>query len=210
MAACVRLFFSRFVLVLALVCAFALPVFAAPVDGGRDVDSLPDNQSSFVSPSDGPADSSDSVDGLLVDVYDSPALLIVGGDSDAGCWFFASAAFTGGRSVRWYFDKSYSSGSLILDNSGYLWNNTQNTVYLYSPDYPDYTVYAPRFGYFQYRINNKSWADASIAPDASVSSSLVLSDSQYRTSDASPVIVFLLSALTLFGLVALLRRAAHG
>ena len=210
MAARTRLFFTRFSLALALVCAFSFPVFAAPVYGGGDVDSLPDSQPDSLSPSDSPADSPDGVDSVLVDVYDSPALLTVGGDSDAGCWFSASAAFTGGKAVRWYFDKSYSSGSLILDKSGYLWNNTQNSVYLYSPDYPDYYVYAPRFGYFQYRINNQNWANASIVPDASASSSLILSDSQYRASDSSPVIDFLLYVITLFGLVALLRRAAHG
>lgn len=207
-----RLFLARFALALALCGALVCSVCAAPGPSVGDGSEVLDSQSASVSASDSTEDSFDSVDSVLVDAYDSPALLISsGGDTNAGCWFVATSAFGGGASHRFYFDREFASGSLIMDSLGFLWNNSQSSVYLYCPDYPNYTIYAPRFGYFQYRTNdnNYNWADARIIPDAESSSSLILSDTQYRPSDASPVIVLLLSVLTFFGLIMILRRAVH-
>lgn len=207
-----RLFLARFALALALCGALVCSVCAAPDPSVGDGSEVLDSQSASVSASDSTEDSSDSVDSVLVDSYDSPALLISsGGDTNAGCWFVATSAFGGGASHRFYFDREFASGSLIMDSLGFLWNNSQSSVYLYCPDYPNYTIYAPRFGYFQYRTNdnNYNWADARIIPDAESSSSLILSDTQYRPSDSSPVIVFLLSVLAFFGLIMILRRAVH-
>lgn len=207
-----RLFFARLALALALCCALACSVCAAPDPSVGDGAEVLDDQPAPVSPSVGAEDSIDPVNPVLDDAYDSPALLISsGGDTNAGCWFVATSAFGAGASHRFYFDKQYASGSLIMDSLGFLWNNSQDAIYLYCPDFPDYVIYAPRFGYFQYRIsnNNYSWADARIIPQADSASSLVLTDSQYRPSDASPVIVFLLSVLAFFGLIMILRRAFH-
>lgn len=207
-----RVFFARLALALAICCSLAFTVCAAPVLSVGDGAEMLDGESAALSPSDSAEDSSDSVDSVLADAYDSPALLISsGGDIDAGCWFVATSAFGAGTSHRFYFDREFASGSLIMDSLGFLWNNSQSSIYLYCPDYPDYTIYAPRFGYFQYRTNdnNYNWADARIILDAESSSSLILSDTQYRPSDASPVIVFLLSVLAFFGLIMILRRAVH-
>lgn len=207
-----RLFLARLALALAICCALAFSVCAAPSDGLGDGAEVLDSESASVPASDSTEDSVNPVDSVLADAYDSPALLISsGGDTDAGCWFVATSAFGAGASHRFYFDKQYASGSLIMDSLGFLWNNTQSSIYLYCPDYPDYIIYAPRFGYFQYRTNdnNYNWSDARIIPQADSASSLVLTDSQYRPSDASPVIVFLLSVLAFFGLIMILRRAVH-
>ena len=207
-----RVFFARLALALAICCALAFSVCAAPVPSVGDEPEVLDSESASVPATDGTEDSIDSVDSVLADAYDSPALLISsGGDSNAGCWFVATSAFGAGSSHRFYFDREFASGSLIMDSLGFLWNNTQSSIYLYCPDYPDYTIYAPRFGYFQYRTNdnNYNWSDARIIPQADSASSLVLTDSQYRPSDASPVIVFLLSVLAFFGLIMILRRAVH-
>lgn len=59
-----------------------------------------------------------------------------------------------GSGVRFYVPASAAEGCLTYDSSGYLFNISNSTIYLYSPDYPDYTFSASRFAGFQYRASS--------------------------------------------------------
>ena len=67
-----------------------------------------------------------------------------------------------GSGVRFYVPSGNASGSLTYDSSGYLVNITASTIYLYSPDYPNYTFSASRFSGFTYRANNYDTQDLKI------------------------------------------------
>lgn len=86
---------------------------------------------------------------LVVLACASPALAA---DLRGGYYFECDCAL--GSGVRLYIPADYSTGSLTYDSSGYLFNLTSSSVYLYSPDHPGYTIYAPRFSGFQYRSGN--------------------------------------------------------
>ena len=81
-----------------------------------------------------------------------PAL--AAGELAGGYYFVADCAL--GNDVRFYIPADYASGSLTYDSSGHLFNLTASSIYLYCPDYPDYTIYAPRFSGFQYRPSSGS------------------------------------------------------
>lgn len=59
-----------------------------------------------------------------------------------------------GDGLTFYIPASFVSGSLTYDENGYLFNLTSSSIYLYCPDYPDYTIYASRFSGFQYRTDS--------------------------------------------------------
>lgn len=59
-----------------------------------------------------------------------------------------------GNGLTFYIPANYVSGSLTYDENGYLFNLTSSSIYLYCPDYPDYTIYASRFSGFQYRTDS--------------------------------------------------------
>lgn len=61
-----------------------------------------------------------------------------------------------GTGLRFYVPADFAAGSLTYDSSGYLFNLTASSIYLYCPDYPDYTIYASRFSGFQYRQSSGS------------------------------------------------------
>lgn len=67
-----------------------------------------------------------------------------------------------GDGVRFYVPASAAEGCLTYDNNGYLFNISNSTVYLYSPDYPNYTFSASRFSGFQYRSDNYNAAELNI------------------------------------------------
>lgn len=88
---------------------------------------------------------------LLLSALVVPALAV---DLQGGYYVVADSAL--GSGLRFYVPADYATGSLTYDSSGYLFNLTASSVYLYSPDYPDYTIYAPRFSGFQYRSGSGS------------------------------------------------------
>lgn len=59
-----------------------------------------------------------------------------------------------GTGIRFYVPASAAEGCFTYDASGYLFNLSASTVYLYSPDFPDYTFSAARFSGFQYRTSS--------------------------------------------------------
>lgn len=57
--------------------------------------------------------------------------------------------------LRFYFPYGVDLSAVTVSDSR-LYNLTSGTLYLYCPDYPDYTFYAARFGSLQYRTSNNS------------------------------------------------------
>lgn len=78
----------------------------------------------------------------------------MGADLQGGYYFVADSSL--GSGLKFYVPSDFANGSLTYDSSGYLFNLTASSVYLYCPDYPDYSIYAPRFSGFQYRSGTGS------------------------------------------------------
>lgn len=127
---------------------FAVPaaaVEAAAVSDPRLVPTDPssdptENTTVAVDPTD-PADS-------------SGAVLLSTGDMDSA---FAGLAYLDVTSklgeLRLYLPYGVDLEAVQIVSSRIL-NLSSNTVYLYSPDFPDYTFYASRFSPVQYRVSN--------------------------------------------------------
>lgn len=84
-----------------------------------------------------------------------PVLLVVpalGAELAGGYYITGDSAI--GNDLTFYVPADYAAGSLTYDSSGNLFNLTSSSIYLYCPDHPDYTIYAPRFSVFQYRTDN--------------------------------------------------------
>lgn len=77
---------------------------------------------------------------------------VLAADLSGGYYITGDSAL--GSSKTFYVPADYAVGSLTYDSSGNLFNLTSSSIYLYSPDYPDYTIYAPRFSAFQYRTDS--------------------------------------------------------
>lgn len=88
---------------------------------------------------------------LVLVLVTVPAL---GAELSGGYYLIGDSAL--GNDRTFYVPSDYAAGSLTYDSSGNLFNLTANSIYLYCPDYPDYTIYAPRFSEFQYRSGTGS------------------------------------------------------
>lgn len=73
-------------------------------------------------------------------------------DLQGGYYFVADCAL--GAGMKFFVPADFANGSLTYDSSGYLFNLTASSIYLYCPDYPEYTIYASRFSGFQYRAGS--------------------------------------------------------
>lgn len=74
---------------------------------------------------------------------------VLGADLAGGYYITGDSAM--GMGLTFYVPTDFANGSLTYDSNGNLFNLTSSSVYLYCPDYPEYTIYAPRFSGFQYR-----------------------------------------------------------
>lgn len=79
---------------------------------------------------------------------------VLGAELSGGYYITGNSAL--GDDLTFYVPSDYAAGSLTYDSSGNLFNLTSSSIYLYCPDYPDYTIYAPRFSAFQYRSGTGS------------------------------------------------------
>lgn len=95
---------------------------------------------------------------LLLFVLVSAFLVMpaLGAELEGGYYVTGDSAL--GNDLTFYVPADYADGSLTYDSSGNLFNLTANSIYLYSPDYPDYTIYAARFSGFQYRRNTTGYS----------------------------------------------------
>lgn len=80
------------------------------------------------------------------------AIPAMAADLQGGYYFVADSAL--GDNLKFYVPADFANGSLTYDSSGFLFNLTSSSIYLYCPDYPDYTIYASRFSGFQYRAGS--------------------------------------------------------
>lgn len=79
-----------------------------------------------------------------------------------GYYFVCDCAL--GREVKFYIPSDFATGSLAIDSDGSLVNMTNTSIYLMPEDsrYQDYSIYAPRFGLFQYRLTSYDYSDLAI------------------------------------------------
>lgn len=82
------------------------------------------------------------------------AVPVLGSELAGGYYITGDSAL--GNGLTFYVPADYAAGSLTYDEDGYLFNVTSSSIYLYCPDYPDYTIYASRFSGFQYRPSTSS------------------------------------------------------
>ena len=132
---------------------------------------------------------------------------------------FSAAALSGGyyitgdsalgSDITFYVPADYAEGSLTYDSSGNLFNLTSSSIYLYCPDYPDYTIYAPRFSGFQYRPASGSgytYVDL-LLHNVSDTNVEILDDSPPPALSSDKLLVMILAVLIVgVGAYVLLRR----
>lgn len=192
------------VLLLSLFAVLPLLSFTAFADPGAASASLEASESS----EGGIEDTSDTGDDSLGDSgVDAPVLAAQSVAGTVGYYFVANSAF--GNHLVFYFDANYATNSILVDSEGYLWNNTQDSIYLYCPDYPTYTVYAPRFSPFQYRTNysgSYAYANLSLTDFGSLSPM----ESQGGSFRADIVLVFLVALCDFFLMFSVIRRSHNG
>lgn len=123
--------------------------------------------------------------------------------------YFVTGDSAMGNGLTFYVPSDYAQGSLTYDSSGNLFNLTSSSIYLYCPDYPDYTIYAPRFSGFQYRQSSGSgytYQDLNLRSitDTNVE---ILDDSPALALGSDKILVMIL-AVCIIGVAAfvLLRR----
>lgn len=139
---------------------------------------------------------------LLLAVLTVPA---TAADLQGGYYFVADCSL--GTGVKFYVPADYATGSLTYDSSGHLFNLTASSIYLYCPDYPGYTIYAPRFSGFQYRTGSGyDYAALNVANVTETNVQILDADpgKSLVTSEVLMIIVVLL--LVLIGCFVILRR----
>lgn len=93
--------------------------------------------------------------------------------------------------IRLYFPDGVSPSSFVV-SKGALINMSNSTIYLYCPEYPDYTFSAARFSPLSYRADNYS---------STVLSGVSLLDQSYSVDDYTDTIVIFLLLFIAFVLV---------
>lgn len=139
-----------------------------------------------------------------------PVLLVVpvlGAELAGGYYITGDCAL--GNGLTFYIPASFVSGSLTYDENGYLFNLTSSSIYLYCPDYPDYTIYAPRFSVFQYRTDSSygsSYVDLNLT-NITVANVEILEESPSLMLSQDKLLIMILAVLIIgVGAFVLLRR----
>lgn len=141
---------------------------------------------------------------ILVPVLVVPVL---GADLAGGYYITGDSAM--GQDLTFYVPADFASGSLTYDSSGNLFNLTNSSIYLYCPDYPEYTIYAARFSGFQYRQSSGAgyqYKDLKLR-NVSAANVEILEDSPTRTFSDNTLLYVILVVLIIFvGAYAILPR----
>lgn len=141
---------------------------------------------------------------LLVPVLIVPAL---GAELAGGYYITGDSSM--GKGLTFYVPSDYAAGCLTYDESGNLFNLTSSSIYLYCPDYPEYTIYASRFSGFQYRSGSgvgTSYQDLRLrnVTDTNVE---ILEDSPSRALSSTQILVLILAVIVIIaGMMILLPR----
>lgn len=93
--------------------------------------------------------------------------------------------------IRLYFPSGVSPSAFVV-SKGALINMSNSTIYLYCPEYPDYTFSASRFSPLSYRADNYN---------TTVLSGVSLLDQSYSVEDYTDIIVIFLLLFIAFVLV---------
>ena len=122
-----------------------------------------------------------------------------------GYYFVCDCAL--GTGVKFWIPADFAVDALALDDNGIV-NMTNSTVYLMpDPDsgLSDYTIYASRFGHFQYRRTNYDYQDLRVRniTDTNIT---FLDDTQPRISDQVQFAVLLAVLLLGFLMLVFIKR----
>ena len=167
---------DRFLFLVMFVLVLAIPAYAANVDGGVVDDGAAANSNPAVPLAEvDPADPEPAQEGSQ-----APAAL-AGSDLFAGGYWFVCDCVLG-YDLTFYVPADWADGQLTLNSSGAPVNMSNNTVYAYCPDFPDYTFSAARFSTFTYRASNYNTVDLNVT---SISDTNIdfLDDGSRRLSD---------------------------
>ena len=132
---------------------------------------------------------------------------VLGAELAGGYYITGNSAM--GNGLTFYVPADYAAGSLTYDSSGNLFNLTASSIYLYCPDYPDYTIYANRFSGFQYRAGTGAgyqYQDLNLRGITSTNVE-ILEDSPSLALSLDKLLVMILVVLVIFvGAFVILRR----
>lgn len=118
-----------------------------------------------------------------------------------GYYFIADCAL--GNDIKFWVPADFSSESLAFDGETLI-NMTNSSIYIVSDDssYSNYTIYAPRFGHFQYRRNSSGYDYQDLAiSDVSDSNISFLQDTPQALSRQSMIV--LVAAIVLLFVLAM-------
>lgn len=127
-------------------------------------------------------------------------------DLEGGYFFTADCAL--GNDVTFYIS-SGSFSDLTFDSSGDLFNLGNNTVYLYCPAHPDYSIRAARFSNFVYSVTNgynPTTYDLNITAINDSNVSFMVDTPAYVSTNTLLVVVIAVVFLFAFVLIFLYRR----
>lgn len=131
---------------------------------------------------------------------------VMAADLDGGYYFVADSALGSGK--KFYIPADFSDGSLTYNDSGYLFNLTSSTIYLYCPDYPDYTITASRFSTFQYRqgTSGYQYTDLQLRNISDTNVEIYDSDPTILPADSKLQLLIVCLLVVIVGVLVILRR----
>lgn len=135
------------------------------------------------------------------------AVPIFASDIDGGYFFIADCSI--GDGVKFYVPSSFI-GDLTTDSSGDVFNLSNSTIYLFCPDYPDYSIRASRFSNFVFSYGsgyNPTTYDLNVSNIVDSNFSF-LHDTAFHL-DIQPILISIFSVIFLFGFIGffLFRRS---
>lgn len=191
-----------------LLCVFCLAVClvsaVGAVPSGETVSDSPVDDTVDVLPDDPLQETLDSGAGLPFDNAgdgdnNRPVTRgVPSGILSGGYYFVADCAF--GSDLRFYIPSDYSADALAFDASGNVVNLTCDTVYLYCPSYPNYSIYASRFSTFVYRPSSGYNYSECNFDNVAAGSVLFLSGDSPRIS-VQTILIVLCALVLLFGCI---------
>lgn len=204
----IRVFCSVF-LVCCFLFAFAVSAsasFVPEVSFSPDVDGLSSSESTEVSetPDDGLSALAPAGDGDDSSI-DTAVKSLASGNLSGGYYFTSDCAF--GSGLRFYVPAEFAEASLTFDSSGDIVNLSNSSVYLYCPSHPSYSIYAPRFSTFQYRVSTGSYgySDCDFSNVDSVTVSF-LENADKPVVSVKVLLLCLIAVVFLLGTVSLFVR----
>lgn len=147
---------------------------------------------------------SDSIASVLSPDVDLQPLSVPSGSAISG-GYYVTVDCVLGNGLTFYVPSDFRVDSIAFDGDNLI-NLSNSSIYLLPVDsrFSSYTIYAPRFGHFQYRQTAGSYSDLRISRviDTNVS---ILSDSPYSLP-VSNYYLLILGFLFLLFIIILLRR----